>query len=119
VGVSDSNIEEARRRLLAHIEQRPLFAGTDAATAIMGIMAGLALSLVPILFLGPLGIVFGFGGMIFWASQHSAKDKVRRVEYLRSADTHTVAQRYCETFHPDEDIRLWHYMNNLRDPYRF
>ncbi len=115
----DYYIEEARGQLIAHTERRPLFAGTDASTAVMGLMAGLTLSIIPILILGPLGIVLGFGGMIVWANQHSNKDKTRQVAYLRNADAKTVAHRYCETFHPSQNERLWRQMSDYRDSNTF
>lgn len=113
--MAEAFVEEARDRLLAHEHEKTLFTGLDASTAVMGLLAGLALSFIPMLFLGPLGFIVGFGGMYFWANRHSEKDRQRRLAYLSTADSHTIADKYCATFHPDRGAPVWDAMNRLRN----
>lgn len=112
----DAAVEEARRQLIAHENTKTLFSGgIDSSTAVMGLSAGMVLSLLPILVFGIFGLIVGFGGMLIWASRHSEKDKQRRVADLATADPFTIAERYCTTFHPDRGGNTWKHMSQIRD----
>ncbi len=127
--MSGFQVEEARRRLIARVVQRSLFDGTDLSTAAMGLFAGLSLaaaSWVAIIVVfrrgvGPMpedaffALFVGFGLMFYLANRYVETQKVKDVQYLKTASDDSIADQYCRKFHPDRGEALWRRMSELRD----